>query len=115
MVPTLHDASTKPWVETLEVLSKSESGDTFVPGHGDVGTTEDVWAFREYLVTLRTLVSDAQAQGKEGDALFDAVMPSLTEKYGHWDFFKEKAKSNIVETDAELRGKKRTPQAAMEK
>ena len=58
---------------------------------------------------------DAQARGKGGDALAEAVMPPLTRKYGQWDFFKEKAKSNIVETDAELRGKKRTPQAAMEK
>ncbi len=114
-LPNLVDASTKPWVETLEVLAKIEPGYTFVPGHGDVGNAQDVVAFREYLATLRKLVSDAQAQGKSGDALAEAVMPALTEKYGQWVFFKDLAKPNILDTDAELRGKKRVPQAEMGK
>jgi glyoxylase-like metal-dependent hydrolase (beta-lactamase superfamily II) len=92
-LPNLIDASTKPWVETLEVLAKSEPGYAFVPGHGDVGNAQDVAAFRGYLVTLRKLVSDAKAQGKSGDALTEAVMPALTEKYGRWVFFKDLAKA----------------------
>jgi glyoxylase-like metal-dependent hydrolase (beta-lactamase superfamily II) len=109
LVPTLIDASTKPWIDTLDALAKSGQGYTFVPGHGDVGTSEDVAAFREYLVTLRTLVADAQAQGKSGDALAEAVMPQLSEKYGRWEFFQYAAKPNILLTDAELSGKKRIP------
>jgi cyclase len=110
-LPNLIDASTKPWVETLDVLTKSEQDYTFVPGHGDVGNAQDVAAFREYLATLRKLISDAQAQGKSGDALADTVMPALAEKYGQWDFFKIMAKPNIVQTEAELSGTKRIPQA----
>jgi cyclase len=115
IVPTLNDASTKPWIDTLDELAKNEPDYTFVPGHGDVGRAQDLGALRDYLATLRNLVSDAQAQGKSSDALAEAVMPPLAEKYGQWDFFKLMAKPNILQTDAELSGKKRIPQAQMGK
>src|SRR5262249_23006923 len=54
-------------------------GQTFVPGHGDLGRSQDVDAFREYLATLRTLVSEAQAKGKAGDMLVETVLPALRE------------------------------------
>ena len=76
----------------------------------DVGNALGVVAFREYLVTLRKVVADAQAQRKLSDALADAVMPALSDKYGRWDFFKYVARPYILETDAELRGTKRIPQ-----
>jgi hypothetical protein len=82
-----------------------------VPGHGDVGNAQDVAAFRDYLATLQKLVAEAQAQGKSGNALVEAILPTLTEKYGQWDFFKYFAQPNILETDAEMSGKKRIPQA----
>ena len=56
MVPTLVDASTEPWIDTLDTLAKNEQGATFVPGHGEVGNAKDLAALREYLVTLRKLV-----------------------------------------------------------
>jgi cyclase len=111
MLPNLMDASTKPLIDTLDTLATNEADATFVPGHGDVGNAQDVQAFRGYIVTLRTLVADAQAQGKTGDALAETVVPALTEKYGQWDAFKYFAKPNILDTDAELSGKKRIPQA----
>ena len=60
-----------------DVLAKRAPDYTFVPGHGDVGKAQDVEAFREYLVALRKLVSDAQAQWKSGDALVEVVTPAL--------------------------------------
>lgn len=111
MVPTLVDASTKPWIDTLESLAASEPGATFVPGHGEVGNVKDVSAFREYLVTLRKLVSDAQTAGTSGEALADAVMPKLSDRYRRWNGFEYAARTNILETDAELHGKKRIPKA----
>ena len=110
MPPNMIDASTKPWIETLDTLAKNEAGYAFVPGHGEVGDAQDVGAFRDYLSTLQKLVADARAQGKSGDALTDAVLPALAAKYGQWDFFKFLAPSNIAEMDAELSGKKRVPQ-----
>jgi len=110
-LPNLIDASTSPWIDTLDTLAKNEADSTFVPGHGNVGNVQDVEAFREYLATLRKLVSDAQAMGKSGEALADAVMPALSDRYNRWDSFKEVARDNILSLDAELRGTKRIPQA----
>jgi len=113
MLPTLIDASTKPWVETLDAIAAlNEPGYTFVPGHGEVGNAEDVAAFREYLTTLRTLVAEARTQGKAGDALAQSVVPRLKEKFGQWEFAEPVAKTNVLETDAELNGTKRVPQPA---
>jgi cyclase len=110
MPPNMIDASTKPWIDTLDTLAKNEAGYMFVPGHGDVGNVQDVGAFRDYLVTLQKLVADARTQGKSGDAVTEIVLPALTAKYGTWDFFKFLAPRNILEMDAELSGKKRVPQ-----
>ena len=82
-----------------------------MPGHGEVGNAKDVAAFREYLVTLRSLVSDAQAAGMSGEALADVVIPRLRDRYSRWNGFEYSASPNLLETDAELRGKKRIPQA----
>lgn len=111
MLPNLVDASTMAWIDTLTTLAKDEAGATFVSGHGDVGTAGDIGAFREYLTTLRRLVSEARARGQSGDALVDAVISALSDKYSRWDAFKYLARPNILETDAELSGKKRIPLA----
>jgi cyclase len=109
MLPTTTDASIEPWVDTLDALAKNEPDATFVPGHGDVAQAQDIVAFREYLVTLRHLVSDAQLAGKSTEEVVVAVMPALTEKYGQWQLFTAVAKENIVDVDSELRGTKRIP------
>ena len=110
MLPNLIDASTSAWIDTLASLL-AEDGDryTFVPGHGDVGRARDVAAFREYLITLRALVAEAEGQGKSGDALAEAALPALKAKYGQWEFSDYLAKENLRQTDAELTGKKRIP------
>ena len=56
-------------------------------------------------------MSDAQAAGMSGEALADAVVPRLLDRYSRWDGFDYAARPDILETDAELRGKKRIPQA----
>lgn len=110
-LPNLIDASTNVWVETLDTLRQKFPDYTFVPGHGGVGNVQDASAFREYLATLRNLVAEARAQGRTGDALVEAVMPALTDKYSQWDFFKYLAGPNILDADAELSGRKRIPRA----
>jgi len=109
MFGTWIDASTKPWIATLETLA-TNAGYVVMPGHGDVGTAQDVAAFREYLVTLQKLVSDARAQGKTGAPLTQVVVPALTGKYGQWEGFKYLAEPSILQMDAELSGRKRIPQ-----
>ncbi|MBZ5551562.1 MAG: MBL fold metallo-hydrolase [Acidobacteriia bacterium] len=108
-LPNLIDASTGLWIETLARLTKDYEGSTFVPGHGEVAETADVGVFRTYLMTLRDSVAKAQAAGKSGDGLVDAVLPGLKEKYGEWGFFTNFSKTNILQTGEELTGKKRLP------
>ncbi len=111
MLPNLMDASTEPWIDTLDRLATSEASATFVPGHGDVGNAPDVVAFRGYLATLRKLVSDAQALRQSGEVLADAVTPALRGRYGRWEDFAPLARLNILAVEAELNGTKRLPQA----
>jgi glyoxylase-like metal-dependent hydrolase (beta-lactamase superfamily II) len=108
-LPTLVDASTSVWIETLDALATSEPAATFIPGHGDIAKARDVMAFREYLATLRELVADAQRGGKSAEEIVTAVMPTLADKYGQWELFAAVAKQNILDVDAELRGTKRIP------
>jgi len=68
--------------------------------------------FRGYLVELRSAVAAAQASGKSGSEVAEAVLPELQAKYGGWDFFKYFAKSNIADMAKELKGEKRVPTAA---
>jgi cyclase len=111
-LPNLIDASTAAWLSTLEAISAAAPTATFVPGHGDVGTATDVKAFRGYLADLRELVAAPAKESKTGDALVNAVLPALAEKYGKWDFFQDFAKTDILNTAAEFQGDKKIPQPA---
>jgi glyoxylase-like metal-dependent hydrolase (beta-lactamase superfamily II) len=108
-LPNLIDATTSEWVKTLEKLLADHPSATFVSGHGDVATAADVKDFHDYLVTLREDVAQAQAAGKTDQALVDAVLPQIQEKYSSWGFFKGFSTRNITQTAAELAGTKKVP------
>ena len=112
-LPNLIDASTKPWIETLDAGIQHHPEGTFVPGHGEVGHVQDVRDFRDFLLDLRNDVAQAQAAGKTDDALTAAVLPEIQQKYSKWDFI-DFAKPDIHYTDLELRGQKRIPQPPAE-
>jgi cyclase len=109
-LPNLIDATTAAWLLTLDTIAASSPSAIFVPGHGDIGNAADVLAFQGYLAYLREQVAIPVKDGQTADALVNAVLPPLTEKYGKWDFFKEFAKPDILNTAAELRGDKKIPQ-----
>jgi cyclase len=111
-LPNLIDASTEAWIATLAKLTQQHPSATFISGHGDVGTVEDVKAFQGYLIDLRKLVGDGRASGKSGDALVEDLTPKLKEKYGDWGAFNNFAKRNILDTDAEFAGTKKIPRPA---
>ena len=123
-LPNLIDATTSDWVKTLEKLMADHPPATFVSGHGDVASAADVRDFHDYLVALREAVAKAQAAGKSDQALVDAVMPQLKDKYGNcdngtaspaancWGFFKAFSMRNVTQTAAELAGTKRVPTPA---
>jgi cyclase len=108
-LPNLIDASTRLWVETLDKFLADHPSATFVSGHGDVATAADVRDFRDYLNSLRMQVAKAQADGKSGSELVEAVTAELKEKYGQWGFFDHFVGRNIQQTADELLGKKRVP------
>lgn len=109
-LPNLIDASTDLWINTLPKIAGEFPQGTFVPGHGDLGNSADLGAFRGYLTDLRAMVAGPVKEGKSGGDLVSAVLPQLKEKYGKWDFFEDFAKSDILDTAAELRGDKKIPQ-----
>jgi len=112
-LPNLIDATTSDWVKTLEKLLADHPSATFVSGHGDVATPQDVRDFHDYLVALREAVAKAQAAGKSGQDLVDSVSAQLKDKYGELKFpgFLPR---NIAQTAAELKGEKKVPVAATE-
>lgn len=108
-IPNLIDASTGPWVESLDAMQKDYGPSTWVPGHGGVANAQDVLTFRKYLADLRAGVRREQAAGKSGDGLVQALLPGLTSNYGKWGFFKDYAADDIKQTAQELSGTKRLP------
>ena len=108
-LPNLIDATTDAWIKSLDQLLADDPAATFVSGHGEIATAQDVRDFRDYLITLREDVGKAQAEGRSGQALVDTVLPELKEKYGDWGFFDSFAARNIQQTAAELKGEKKVP------
>src|ERR1700728_2212398 len=108
-VPNLIDASTKPWIESLDAMQKDYGPSTWVPGHGGIANAQDVLTFRKYLADLRDGVRREQAAGKSGDALVQALLPNLKARYGKWGFFSDYAGVGIEQTAQELSGTKRLP------
>lgn len=108
-LPNTIDASTAPLIETLGTLIGTHPDATFVPGHGQLGTAKDVRDFRGYISDMRDAVKTAQSQGKSGQALTDAVVAALKDKYGSWGAFDRFAPLNASQTAAELSGTKKIP------
>jgi len=108
--PNLIDANTADWIKTLEKLQADHSSATFVSGHGDLASPEDVRNFHDYLITLRDDVAKAQAQGKSSQELSDLVSAQIKEKYADWSF-QQFIPRNIQQTGAELKGEKKVPVA----
>src|SRR5215469_15868867 len=108
--PNLIDANTADWIKSLEQLQADHSSATFVSGHGDLASPEDVRNFRDYLVTLRDDIAKAQAQGKSNQELLDLVSAQIKAKYADWSF-QQFIPHNIQQTAAELKGEKKVPVA----
>jgi cyclase len=113
-LPNLIDASTEKWIASDLKMADEAPKATFVPGHGDVGNAADVRAMAAYITALRATLAQPVKDGLKDDALVNAVLPKLKEKYGDWNYFEHFAKPNILDTARELRGEKKIPQPAAE-
>ena len=106
-LPNLVDADTRAWIQTLDAFLAEHPASRFVPGHGEVGSALDVRYFRDYLVGLRGAVERAIAEGRSGQALIDAVLPTLQKRWASWTWFDQFAERNIESVEQELRGTKK--------
>lgn len=108
-VPNLIDASTEPWVSTLDGFLQNHPATTFVPGHGELARALDVRYFRDYLAGLRFGVARGLAKGKSGKDLVDLLLPMQRTRYGTWKWFDDFAQRNIELTEQEIKGTKKLP------
>ncbi len=66
--PYLGDSTPEKWIETLEGMIAGEIG-VFVPGHGPVGTKDDLKAIIKYIQALEVLATAVVGKdGREEDA-----------------------------------------------
>ena len=108
-LPNLIDASTEKWIASDLRMAAEAPRATFVPGHGEVGTAGDVSAMAAYITELRAALSQPVKDGLKDDALVNATLPALKQKYGDWNYFDHFSKPNILDTAKELRGEKKIP------
>jgi cyclase len=86
-IPNVQDAALLPWMKTLEEILKLDA-DKFVPGHGPVGTRQDVEKFLKYFEELRSLVQPAvESGGSLEEVTRDAQLPAEFASYRFQNFF----------------------------
>lgn len=120
-LPNVQDAALLEWVGTLEEVLKLDA-DKFVPGHGAVGSREDVRAFIKYLQDLRGWVEPAVARGDALDQVIHEVQISgKYSSYGFQNLFPsnvqkmyeelkaQQLEAEAVQADAERKSKKQNP------
>ena len=112
-LPNLIDATVAELTGPVGLAQSDQKGatesDKFVPGHGDVGTAEDLREFNRYLADLEEDTLKALNDGKNGDELIATVLPAIKEKYGKRDLFEYFAKANIKDVAAEIKKQKKVP------
>jgi len=74
--------------------------DTFVPGHGNVGTRQDVVAFRQYVEDLARAVRDGINAGRTVEQI---QASTVLDKYKDWPNFAQQKNANVAEVYALLR------------
>ncbi len=74
----------RDWRERLTELEASEHR-VFVPGHGPVGTKEDLALTREYLAALGELIERGLAEGRTADDMLRLPVPPALEAWRQKD------------------------------
>ncbi len=89
--PWLGDCDLDGWIEALGRLLAMNI-DRVVPGHGPVCTKQEVEAFRDLLVVLRTAVSKRLAEGFSEEAV---IMETRLPTFDHLPRYREWLKPNL--------------------
>ena len=72
MVPFMADGHAGSWINVLRCVEGLEI-DTLVPGHGYIGSKDDVTSLREYLEELHKAVSDCFNNGATEDQAIEQI------------------------------------------
>jgi glyoxylase-like metal-dependent hydrolase (beta-lactamase superfamily II) len=87
-----HATPITEWIETIKQLEALEF-DVFAPGHGVIGSREDVRDYHQYLETLLAEVSKGIAAGES----VEKIQERLTlDEYSDWAFFSDWREENIL-------------------
>lgn len=96
-IPNTDDARVLEWGATVDALLALDA-ETFIPGHGDVGSREDVRAFARYLRELRSLVQPAVERGDSlQQAITEISVPAAYASWGFQNFFPANVQKMYIE------------------
>jgi len=99
-IPNVQDASVLGWMRTLEEVLKLDA-EIFVPGHGPVGSRNDLSAFLSYFEKLRNLIEPAVARGDVMEQVIQDVQePVEFFSYSFQNFFLANVQKMYVELKA---------------
>jgi glyoxylase-like metal-dependent hydrolase (beta-lactamase superfamily II) len=85
------DAYITDWIESLKRVEAMDY-DVLAPGHGALGTKEDVRAYRGYMEELRAAVLEASRAGKSVDEMKQTIK---LDRYKDWFRYEEFLPLNI--------------------
>jgi glyoxylase-like metal-dependent hydrolase (beta-lactamase superfamily II) len=91
------------WLEAIRAVEALDF-DRAVVGHGEVGTKQDVAAYRQYFTELLKVVGDGVAGGQTVEQL---QATSALDKYKEWVDFPEAKNRNIAEAYAQISAQRR--------
>jgi glyoxylase-like metal-dependent hydrolase (beta-lactamase superfamily II) len=97
--PNCQDANLLAWMKTLEEVLKLDA-EKFVPGHGPVGSRQEVQDFMSYLEDLKSMVEPAVTRGDSLEQLLRETR--IPEKYSSYRF-PNLFPANLQKMYAELR------------
>jgi glyoxylase-like metal-dependent hydrolase (beta-lactamase superfamily II) len=99
-IPNVQNAEILQWMETLkEVLALD--AETYVPGHGEIGSKSDVQAFLDYLLALKSMVQTAIDRGDTMEqATRDIRVPEEFSSYMFQNFFPSNVQKMYTEIKA---------------
>ncbi|AXT18652.1 MBL fold metallo-hydrolase [Flavobacteriaceae bacterium AU392] len=85
---TLNGAFLPDWIQAIKKVETLDF-DTFVPGHGDMGTKTDVKEHREYFEALYNAVKEAKSKGQSLDEMKRSILLEAYKDFSQYDAWRE--------------------------
>jgi len=85
---TLNGAFIPDWIKAIKKVETLDF-DTFLPGHGDVGTKTDVKEHRAYFESLYAAVKEAKAKGKSLEEMKKTILLETYKDMSQYDSWRE--------------------------